>query len=76
MFERFAKALKVAVRNEGFVQILGPGVLLVVVGTLTILIGPPAMTSFGSVKPSGPRRIRGSNGRVSVQARARGRRSC
>jgi hypothetical protein len=35
MFERFAKALKVAVREEGFVQILGTGVLLVIVGTLT-----------------------------------------
>ena len=35
MFERFAKALKVAVRDEGFAQILGTGVLLVVVGTLT-----------------------------------------
>ena len=35
MFERFAKALKVAVRDEGFVQILGTGVLLVIVGTLT-----------------------------------------
>ena len=35
MFERFAKALKVAVRDEGFAQILGTGVLLVIVGTLT-----------------------------------------
>jgi hypothetical protein len=35
LFERFAKALKVAVRDEGFVQILGTGVLLVIVGTLT-----------------------------------------
>ena len=35
MFERFAKALKVAVRDEGFVQILGTGVLLVIIGTLT-----------------------------------------
>jgi hypothetical protein len=35
MFERFAKALKVAVRDEGFVPILGTGVLLVIVGTLT-----------------------------------------
>jgi hypothetical protein len=35
MFERFAKALEVAVRDDGFVQILGTGVLLVIVGTLT-----------------------------------------
>ena len=35
MFERFTKALKVAVRDEGFVQILGTGVLLVIIGTLT-----------------------------------------
>ena len=35
MFERFAKALKVAVRDEGFAQILGTGLLLVIVGTLT-----------------------------------------
>ena len=35
MFERFAKALKVAVREEGFVQILGTGLLLVIVGTIT-----------------------------------------
>ena len=35
MFERFAKALKVAVREEGFVQILGTGILLVIIGTLT-----------------------------------------
>lgn len=35
MFERFAKALKVAVRDEGFAQILGTGLLLVLVGTLT-----------------------------------------
>jgi hypothetical protein len=35
MFDRFAKALKVAVRDEGFVQILGTGILLVIVGTLT-----------------------------------------
>jgi hypothetical protein len=33
MFERFAKALKVAVRDEGFAQIPGTGVLLVIVGT-------------------------------------------
>jgi hypothetical protein len=35
MFERFVKALKIAVRDEGFAQILGTGVLLVIVGTLT-----------------------------------------
>jgi Ion channel len=35
MFERFARALKIAVRDEGFAQILGTGLLLVIVGTLT-----------------------------------------
>ena len=35
MFERFAKALKVAVRDEGFAQILGTALLLVIIGTLT-----------------------------------------
>ena len=35
MFQRFEKALKVAVRDEGFIQILGTGILLVVIGTLT-----------------------------------------
>lgn len=35
MYQRFAKALKIAVRDEGFVQILGTGILLVIVGTLT-----------------------------------------
>ena len=35
MFDRFVKALKVAVREEGFGQILGAGVLLVAVGTIT-----------------------------------------
>ena len=35
MFERFAKALRIAVRDEGFAQILGTGILLVIVGTLT-----------------------------------------
>jgi hypothetical protein len=35
MFERFAKALKVAAREEGFVQILGTAILLVMVGTVT-----------------------------------------
>ena len=35
MFERFVKALKIAVRDEGFAQILGTGLLLVIVGTLT-----------------------------------------
>ena len=35
MYRRFASAMKVAVRDEGFVQILGTAVLLVVVGTIT-----------------------------------------
>jgi hypothetical protein len=35
MFERFAKALKVAVRDEGFLPILGAALLLVIVGTVT-----------------------------------------
>jgi hypothetical protein len=35
MFERFAKALKIAVHEEGFVQILGAALLLIIVGTLT-----------------------------------------
>ena len=35
MFERFAKALKVAAREEGFVRILGTAILLVMVGTVT-----------------------------------------
>jgi Ion channel len=35
MFARFWSALKVAAREEGFVQILGAGVLLVVIGTIT-----------------------------------------
>jgi hypothetical protein len=35
MFERLAKALKVAAREEGFVQILGTAILLVMVGTVT-----------------------------------------
>jgi hypothetical protein len=35
MFRRFASALKVAARDEGFVQILGASVLLVVIGTVT-----------------------------------------
>lgn len=35
MFQRFAKALKIAVREEGFAQIFSAGLLLVVVGTLT-----------------------------------------
>jgi hypothetical protein len=35
MLERFAKALRIAVRDEGFAQILGTGLLLVIVGTLT-----------------------------------------
>jgi hypothetical protein len=35
MHQRFAKAMRVAVRDEGFAQIFGTGVLLVIVGTLT-----------------------------------------
>ena len=35
MFERFVKALKIAVRDEGFAQIFGTGLLLVIIGTLT-----------------------------------------
>jgi hypothetical protein len=35
MFDRFVKALRVAVRDEGFAQILGAGLLLVAVGTIT-----------------------------------------
>jgi Ion channel len=35
MFERFAKALKIAVRDEGFAQILGTRLLLIIVGALT-----------------------------------------
>src|SRR5262245_7400428 len=35
MYRRFASAMKVAVQDEGFVQILGTGVLLVVVGPIT-----------------------------------------
>lgn len=35
MYRRFSQALKVAVQDEGFVQILGAAVLLVVIGTVT-----------------------------------------
>ena len=35
MYRRFASAMKVAARDEGFVHILGAGVLLIVVGTIT-----------------------------------------
>jgi voltage-gated potassium channel len=35
MYRRFAQALKVAAREEGFVAILGASVLLVIVGTVT-----------------------------------------
>jgi uncharacterized membrane protein YkgB len=34
MYRRFARALKTAAREEGFVQILGAGAFLVVLGTL------------------------------------------
>ena len=40
MFDRFVKALRVAVREEGFVQILGAGLLLVAVGTITYTTSP------------------------------------
>jgi hypothetical protein len=35
VFERFVKALRIAVRDEGFAQILGTELLLVIVGTVT-----------------------------------------
>ncbi len=35
MFHRFVRALKVAAREEGFVQILGAAALLVIIGTIT-----------------------------------------
>jgi Ion channel len=35
MYQRFAKAMRVAVREEGFAQIFGTGVLLVIIGTPT-----------------------------------------
>jgi Ion channel len=35
MYQRFAKAVRVAVREEGFAQIFGTGVLLVIIGTLS-----------------------------------------
>jgi Ion channel len=35
MYRRFAQALKVAAREEGFVAILGASVVLVIVGTVT-----------------------------------------
>lgn len=35
MFHRFTRALKVAAREEGFIQILGAAVLLVIIGTIT-----------------------------------------
>ena len=35
MFQRFAKALRIAVREEGFAQVFSTGLLLVAVGTLT-----------------------------------------
>jgi Ion channel len=35
MYRRFARALKIAAQDEGFVQIFGAGTLLVIVGTLT-----------------------------------------
>ncbi len=35
MYRRFARALKIAAREEGFAQIFAAGTLLVIVGTLT-----------------------------------------
>jgi uncharacterized membrane protein YkgB len=35
MYRRFVSALKVAARDEGFLQILGASVVLVVIGTVT-----------------------------------------
>jgi hypothetical protein len=35
MYRRFSQALKIAVQDEGFVQILGAAVLLIVIGTVT-----------------------------------------
>jgi hypothetical protein len=52
MFDRFAKALKVAVRDEGFVQILGTGILLVIVGTLTYTTSQEWSLVDGSTSPS------------------------
>jgi hypothetical protein len=52
MFERFAKALKVAVRDEGFVQILGTGLLLVIIGTVTYTTSQDWVSSTGSISPS------------------------
>jgi hypothetical protein len=52
MFERFAKALKIAVRDEGFVQILGTGLLLVIVGTVTYTTSQDWSLVDGSTSPS------------------------
>jgi hypothetical protein len=58
MFERFAKALKIAVRDEGFVQILGTGILLIIIGTITITYCTPTArlrigaSSTASTSPS------------------------
>jgi uncharacterized membrane protein len=52
MFERFAKALKVAVREEGFVQILGAALLLIIVGTLTYTTSQIGVWSTASTSPS------------------------
>ena len=35
MYRRFARAFKIAAREEGFIQIFGAGLLLVIVGTVT-----------------------------------------
>ena len=35
MYRRFARAFKIAAREEGFIQIFGAALLLVIVGTLT-----------------------------------------
>ena len=52
MFERFAKALKVAVRDEGFLPILGAALLLVIVGTLTYTLTQDWSLADASTSPS------------------------
>jgi hypothetical protein len=39
MWRRFAAALRVALRDEDFGRILGAGLLLIVVGTVTYTLG-------------------------------------
>ena len=52
MFEKFAKALKVAVRDEGFAQILDIGLLLVIVGTITYTTSQECHMSVRPTYPS------------------------